>query len=184
MMDRGEKTREQISALADGELDAAQAKRLIGDMSDTELHATWNRYHLIGDLIRSEDAAAPMSARFSARFAERLAAEPPLLAPKRSLIARWGAWPTALAAVAAASFGFFIAPAMVGDKSLPAATPSQLAAADRVSRGPVLAEASGTKAVARAGVADYIRLHRSANPALYGTSPLSASAGAGDSSER
>lgn len=183
-MDRGEKTREQISALADGELDATQAKRLIRSMSDTELHATWERYHLIGDLLRSEDAAAPISTGFSARFAQRLAAEPPLLAPRRSLIARWGAWPTALAAVAAASFGFFIAPAMVGDRSLPAASPSHLAAADRVSHGPVLAEASGTKAVARAGVADYIRLHRSANPALYGVAPLPAAASSGDRGER
>ncbi len=183
-MDRGEKTKEQISALADGELDATQVKRLIQNMSDPELHAAWGRYHLIGDLIRSDDAAAPISAGFSTRFAERLAAEPPLLAPKRSLIARWGAWPTALAAVAAASFGFFIAPAMVGDKAFPAAAPSQLAATERVSHVPVLAEASGTKAVARAGVADYIRLHRSANPALYGAVPLSVPTGSGDSGER
>lgn len=183
-MDRGEKTKEQISALADGELDAPEARRLLQALGQPEHRAVWDRYHLVGDLIRSDQMMTGMSADFSARLAERLDAEPPLLAPKRGLIARWGVWPTALAAVAAATFGFFIAPAMVGDRPVPSVGPAQLAATDRISHGAMLAEVSGLQAVAHAGVADYIRLHRSANPALYGAAPLALPAVAGDRSDR
>lgn len=167
-----EKSREQISALVDGELDGVQASRLLERLNDQSLRPTWDCYHQIGDAIRSDDMALAMRPEFAARMAAQLDAEPALLAPKRRLLARLGAWPTALAAVAATGFGFFIAPGMFGGSAAPGGALVQVADGARKAQDTVLAEVSDMSAVAQAGVADYIRLHQSANPGLYGTAPL------------
>jgi sigma-E factor negative regulatory protein RseA len=70
--------REQISALMDGELDDARAHALCAQMKNDESGECWATYHLIGDALRSECLA---QAGFARRFAERLAAEPTVLAP-------------------------------------------------------------------------------------------------------
>lgn len=185
MMDRGEITREQVSALADGELDEAQTRALLDRMSDPALRATWDRYHQIGDLIRSDEMAVPVRTGVAARVAARLASEPALLAPRRSLLAKLGAWPAALAAVAAAGVGFFIAPGMFGS-SAPTADGAlvQVAGSSHAMHGVALAESSDIAAVAQAGAADYIRLHQSAHPALYGMAPLARPVVLDDSGER
>lgn len=171
MMDGGEKARQDISALADGELDAVQAGRLLKGLRAEDLRETWNVYHQIGDVIRADAMAAAVSPDFSRRFAERLAAEPTLLAPRRSLLRRLGHWPTTLAAVAAAGFGFFVAPSLFNgtDAELPAVSPSQMA---RVSHGAVLADGLASVATADAGSSDYLLMHQAAHPQLYGMAPL------------
>lgn len=184
MMDRGEKTREQVSALADGQLDAAQARLLLERMNDPALRVAWDRYHQIGDAIRSDEMDIPLRADFAARIAARLDAEPALLAPKPTLLARLGAWPAALAAVAAAGVGFFIAPGVFRDSEPSGGAFQQVAGDSRLSHGTVLAEASGMDAVVRARAADYIRMHQSASPALYGSAPLVRPAVLDDSGER
>ena len=70
--------KEQISALMDGELDAAE----VFDQLRVEGEAleTWRTYHLISDAMRDTRL---LSAGFAARVAERLAAEPTVLAPTR-----------------------------------------------------------------------------------------------------
>lgn len=76
---------ERVSALMDGELDDGDAlveiKRLGGD---GEAADTWALYHLIGDSLRGEGAAGLTSGAFR----ERLAAEPTVLAPRRSVLPR------------------------------------------------------------------------------------------------
>lgn len=73
--------KENISALMDGELDerasmeALQAMRGEGEPLDT-----WRAYHLIGDAMRDTRL---LSAGFTARVVERLAAEPTVLAPMK-----------------------------------------------------------------------------------------------------
>ena len=172
MMDRGEKTKEQLSALADSELDAGQAQRLLDRMNQPALRSRWDRYHEIGDAIRSMDMPVSLSSDFSARLAARLAAEPALLAPRRREMLRTAGWRAALAAVAAASAGFFIVPGLLGggDKSVDGvhSATGELPSSKRV----LLAEAGGTATVVRAGRADYIRLHHTAHPSLYGVAPL------------
>ena len=73
---------EKISVLMDGELDEhesrAQIKRL---KDDPEFTRGWHTYHLIGDAMRGE---RPLSAGFNERLAARMAAEPTILAPRRS----------------------------------------------------------------------------------------------------
>jgi sigma-E factor negative regulatory protein RseA len=79
-----------LSALMDGELDAAAAARLAESCRhDARLCATWHNYHLIGDVMRSQDLAQPPGhdAAFVQRLRERLAAEPVLLAPAPTPVA-------------------------------------------------------------------------------------------------
>jgi sigma-E factor negative regulatory protein RseA len=71
-------SREQISAMMDGELDNARAREVCAQMKLAENMDCWAAYHLIGDALRSECVAQK---GFSRRFAERLAAEPTILAP-------------------------------------------------------------------------------------------------------
>ncbi len=74
-----------LSALMDGELDAAAAARLTeACRSDARLRAAWHSYHLIGDVMRSQDLAQRPAhdAAFVLRLRERLAEEPVLLAPQ------------------------------------------------------------------------------------------------------
>jgi sigma-E factor negative regulatory protein RseA len=77
--------RERLSALADGELDADTAPLACSHWAQSaQSRATWHAYHLIGDVLRSEDLAGdPASdARFLAAFRARLAEEPVVLAPR------------------------------------------------------------------------------------------------------
>jgi len=73
--------KEQISALMDGELEGHAADQAIAALrAGGEALETWRLYHLIGDGMRD---TRELSAGFTARFAERLAAEPTVLAPGR-----------------------------------------------------------------------------------------------------
>jgi sigma-E factor negative regulatory protein RseA len=77
--------RAQLSALMDGDRHAADeaCRAWAGDAS---ARADWHTYHVIGEVLRSEDAAcsAASDARFLVRLRERLAAEPVVLAPEVS----------------------------------------------------------------------------------------------------
>lgn len=72
--------KEHISALMDGELDDESARIVFGKLKQGEaLRDEWEIYHLIGDGLRQ---TPQLSGDFSSRFAERLAAEPTVLAPQ------------------------------------------------------------------------------------------------------
>jgi sigma-E factor negative regulatory protein RseA len=75
---------EEISLLMDGELDAQRVEPVCAGLRDAGCIATWVCYHVIGDALRGSAASTP---GFSARFAERLAAEPTVLAPQRRKVA-------------------------------------------------------------------------------------------------
>ncbi|MGH8797601.1 MAG: sigma-E factor negative regulatory protein [Caldimonas sp.] len=84
---------EQLSALADGELDAAAAGAVcVGWRGTAPARASWHAYHLIGDVLRSEDLAADPAhdAAFVAALRIRLAAEPIAIAPRREALVRTG----------------------------------------------------------------------------------------------
>jgi len=78
------RSREILSALADGEASEAEgADAFLRWRDDVEVRATWHCYHLIGDVMRSDDLAAPAAGhqRLLAALRDRLAAEPVVLAP-------------------------------------------------------------------------------------------------------
>jgi sigma-E factor negative regulatory protein RseA len=79
-MNTNEMTREQISALADGELTDRQIDPAIVAVRQPEGRADWEIYHQIGDVLRSDDMAIEMSPGFAARMAARLELEPAIVA--------------------------------------------------------------------------------------------------------
>ena len=79
-----EATAEKLSALMDGELDAMEVAGACAVWRDSDTHrATWHAFHLIGDVMRSDDLATSgrRDAALLARLRERLADEPVVLAP-------------------------------------------------------------------------------------------------------
>ncbi len=79
--------RAAMSALMDGELDGSQVASLrTAWRTDRQCRADWHAYHLIGDVLRSEELAAPATRNgaFMSRLRERLECEPVVLAPTRA----------------------------------------------------------------------------------------------------
>ena len=77
--------RRLLSAIADGEAGPAEVESGCGAWAaDARLHERWHAYHLIGDVLRSEDLAyAPRHDQaFLERLQLRLDAEPAVLAPR------------------------------------------------------------------------------------------------------
>ena len=73
---------ENLSAMADGEVDSAAAARACAAWrDDPSARAAWQSYHLIGDVLRSEDLALKQDASFLTALRARLADEPTVLAP-------------------------------------------------------------------------------------------------------
>jgi sigma-E factor negative regulatory protein RseA len=73
-------TPEEISSFMDGELDAERSARVCGALRESVPLATWEQYHVIGDLVRG---CGNLSPSFHERFAASLDAEPTVLAPPR-----------------------------------------------------------------------------------------------------
>jgi len=93
-MNHSESAREQVSALADGQLRGAALAQAVAQVCDDEaLRSTWQTYHLIGDAIRAgAHAPATDSNAFMARLQQRLADEPavvkPVLVPVTASVSR------------------------------------------------------------------------------------------------
>lgn len=172
-MGRRELSKQQLSVFADGELPKQEVPEVMAALRAAGHKSDWDVYHQIGDVLRSDTMAAPVSARFTENLAARLAAEPPLLAPKPRLIERLRpAWPVAAAAMAAALTGFVISPQFMRSD---ATDSTVLTAAESVSLGSVIAKTdlpvSGDDAYAYA-LNDYIRSHHGSYPSLYGAAQL------------
>lgn len=69
--------REQLSALADGQLHGDEFRDALAYAAETEGRSTWQLYHLVGDVLRSSDLARPASPDFMARLRVELAKEAP-----------------------------------------------------------------------------------------------------------
>ena len=75
-----ELTPEEVSLFMDGELDAERTARICSALREQVPLATWERYHVIGDLMRG---CGNLPHGFHERFAATLGAEPTVLAPPR-----------------------------------------------------------------------------------------------------
>jgi sigma-E factor negative regulatory protein RseA len=97
--------RQALSALADGEPSHAD-HACSAWRDDPQARADWHAYHLIGELMRSDDVrVAPLrDAQFLGRLRERLATEPVMLAPVQA--PRWGVWRRGWGAPIATAAGF------------------------------------------------------------------------------
>ena len=104
--DRG-RLLQDLSALADGEGDRASLLVACAQWrGDGELRARWQAYHLIGDVLRSEElaAGAHRDAEFLGALRQRLAQEPTVLAPERPRAQRPAGWAWKAPAAVAAGF--------------------------------------------------------------------------------
>lgn len=81
MIDESSK-REQLSALADGQLQGDEWRDAVSLACEEQGQATWALYHMVGDVLRSSDLAKPADPAFLARLRDQLAHE---TAPQRSV---------------------------------------------------------------------------------------------------
>ena len=158
-----------ISDLADGRIDPTELKARCAQWAgDAHCRRTWHAYHLIGDVLRSDDLACSAShdEAFVDRLRERLAHEPRLLAPrslphKRSRRRVW-ALPVTVAAGFVAVAGVLAMLQQAG-AGLEAATPqlAVMAPADTSARaGAALAAAGQAEMLRDARVDEYLQMHR------------------------
>ncbi|HTH94700.1 MAG TPA: sigma-E factor negative regulatory protein [Rhodocyclaceae bacterium] len=74
---------ERLSALMDGELDAAEVAQVLSDLrGNDEYRRQWQAYHMAGDALR---ATTHLHVDIGLRVMEALADEPVVLAPQRRL---------------------------------------------------------------------------------------------------
>jgi sigma-E factor negative regulatory protein RseA len=120
---------EHLSAFVDGEWSAQEHLNANFFELDAQGRAAWSEYHLIGDVLRSDDLALSQAASraFTAGFAARFEAEPHLLAPAalpqqatqpnrvgRILALRRRVVPSLAVAAAAATLTWIVMPQMRG----------------------------------------------------------------------
>jgi sigma-E factor negative regulatory protein RseA len=154
--------REQISELVDGELQDHDAGAVLAALREPgDARDAWRTYHLIGDAMRDTPV---LSAGFAARVAERLAAEPVVLAPAAKAAPRaaaptrgWG-WRIA-ASVAAAGFVGWVAfgPRPATEALAPVAQAPQV---------PVAVQAEPAHVPPPAAAPDYLLAHQRYSPGI------------------
>ena len=79
-MKTNEISQEQISALVDGELSNAYVDMALVALRNSDGLSTWDVYHQIGDILRSDDMALELSSDFNLRMFEKLNVEPVMIA--------------------------------------------------------------------------------------------------------
>ncbi|WP_027995242.1 sigma-E factor negative regulatory protein [Simplicispira psychrophila] len=76
-MDKNVTQREQLSALADGQLSSEAWNQALQFAHEEEGRSSWHLYHLVGDVLRSPELAHHAdSSEFLQRLQQRLAEEP------------------------------------------------------------------------------------------------------------
>lgn len=149
---------DKISALIDGELDEREMNRQLSRIKQQEeLRESWDLFHLIGDTLRDDGRLSP---HFRQRMTGRLALEPTILAPRRSVAKRV----TAYALSAAASLSAIAVVAWVAFSANPLSTPQEIAkikvpASATVGAGPQLASIT-----VQGNMNEYLLAHQEFSP--------------------
>lgn len=182
--------RRLISALADGEADASEFAQGCAAWADADTRLTWHAYHLIGDVLRSDDlASAPEHDRvFLDRLRASLANEPAVLAPQPLLVAtsvaarRRVAWrvPAAMAAgVMALAAALVVTRGQLGAEApsaptlaaAPVDSQARPGGAVAVATSPPQTMAQGSRIVRDAQLDRYLLAHREYGATLPGSLP-------------
>jgi sigma-E factor negative regulatory protein RseA len=117
----------------------------------------WDTYHLIGDVMRSDDLAIQPTSRFYARVSAALDAEPPIVAP--APVARRHLLRLSLSGVA-------VAAAVVSVVWM--ARPALFGGGDAAGTPPVLAQVDESSQPTDPALADYMAAHQ----AMAGAGPV------------
>lgn len=195
-MNTKEMTREQISALADGELAEQHVDVALAALYCEDGRADWEVYHQIGDMLRSDDMAVTLSPGFAARMAARLDAEPTIIAPAAvspsqhplqhvpdhaaarasSQLKRW-AMPSVAAAAAMAAVAFVTTPQlMVAMKTESAISEATTIAASAPQAAVVSASAPDGVILRDPRIDDYLLAHQRFSPSVYSSAQYARSA--------
>ncbi len=153
----------EISQLVDGELDQLHVDRVCTRLAEGGALDAWVTYHLIGDTLRQQ---ADLSPGFHARFRERLAAEPTVLAPPLRRAQRppaFVAWAVAASVAAVGVVGWF------GVRELQSPQLGPSAQLQVVDKNPAVA----AKPANLVQINDYLLVHQAHSPAtaLQGVRP-------------
>jgi sigma-E factor negative regulatory protein RseA len=190
--------REQISAFADGELSSQQIDIVLAALRQEPGRADWEIYHEIGDVLRSDDMAIPLSAGFAARMAARLDAEPAILSPQvptstsplvdqpdvasganRSRAKRW-AMPSVVAAAAVATAAFLATPQIMVALKVDGAKGDAIANLGSIpgpDEFPLVAASAPAGVVLRdPRIDDYLLAHQHLSRSVYNTAQYARSA--------
>lgn len=154
---------ERISALIDGELDQRQARRELRRLGeDSEALFSWHTFHLIGDVLRGERF---LSQDFAQRLRERLASEPPPVAPRRLALRR--IVPYALSAAASLAAVALVAWMALSERALGPREVAQTPARAPASPPPLASAPSDGR------MSEYLMAHQEFSPstALQGLAP-------------
>lgn len=120
--------RQMLSAALDNETERAETDACLAELKrDDTLRQSWEDYLLIGDLMRG---VAPVRDDFMERFSARLAAEPTVLAPRRS------AWPQRVAVASLASFAVW---GVISLSGLLSEAPAPMVRAPGLQQAPMMA---------------------------------------------
>ncbi|CAD5370657.1 Sigma factor RpoE negative regulatory protein RseA [Rubrivivax sp. A210] len=182
--------RQLLSALADGEAAALQRACALWK-GDAQARQTWHAYHLIGDVMRSEELSSSPArdAAFLEALRGRLAKEPVFIAPAEAgvvLVNRGAAaprrqrWllPLAAAAGFVAVAGVLVVVRMAGSEgqgvapTMAAAPPSgaTLVSAD-AQRAPTLPNAGGATVIRDPRLDEFLRAHQWARGGMAVAAP-------------
>ena len=158
--------KDKLSALMDGELDDKSAAEVIQALGkDHEAVRTWRTYQLISDAMRENRL---LSEGFAARVAARLAAEPTVLAPRRSPVfqpesRKWFALSAAASVAAVALVGWLAfapqapAPASAPMAQAPAEVKPNIVPLPTAANDYLLAHQAFSPRVSLQGMAPYVR---------------------------
>ncbi len=146
--------RESVSALADGELAPAQARRTLDALlDDPELRALWRRQHLVGAVLAGQREPVAGGDDLAERVRAALDAEPTVLPVRRGVTWRL---PGALAVAASAAvlavlvaFGLAGEPERAAAPAISAADPLPAAPLAVATRDPAPADATPSAATTR-----------------------------------
>lgn len=117
---RNSETRQQLSALVDGELERDQARFLIRRLADdTDLAGCWQRWHIVGDSLRGH-GAAPVRADFVARVSVAIADD---AVPQRGVSRETLKWIGGFAVAASVALAALMAVRPGTDPQAPASAP-------------------------------------------------------------
>jgi len=166
-MNTNDLKRERISALADGELEDAQIEAAFALLRSEDARADWQLYHQIGDVLRSEDMAAPLSRDFSSRLAERLEREPVYIAPGASVRQSRRAWHLVAGAAAVATVAFVATPPLI-DLLQPEPGASEIAVAAPPAENAIVLTSTPEGMLLRdPRIDDYLFAHQRFSPSMH-----------------
>jgi sigma-E factor negative regulatory protein RseA len=159
--------KEQISQLMDGELDERATETALAALrGDAQALETWRTYHLISDAMRDTPL---LSASFAARFAERLAAEPTVLAPARRQPRARLVWAAAASVAAVGLVGWLAFAPQPEPAARVAAAPDSVpkSAPSALHKAPGLPPVVAVTTILPKAANDYLLAHQGFSPRVY-----------------